>query len=341
MMRLPDFRFHAPETLEEAAAILADKGSDAMILAGGTDLLPNMKRGQHTPKHLLTLRRISSLCAVRSGSGLTLGAGLTLTQLLDNQSIRKDYTALWQAAQVVATPQLRNRATLGGNICLDTRCNFYDQSKEWRKAINYCLKKDGDICWVATSSKTCLAVSSTDTAPALVALNAKIRLVSAAGERVIRLEDFYNNDGLDYLNRRADEILSEVILEPACAWKSTYWKLRRRGSFDFPVLAVAVAVKLTDDGTVEDARIVLGAVASMPMLSTDAAEFLRGKKIDNEVIEETGRIAAKIARPVNNTDLAPPWRKKVIPEFMSYAFREVRGDDISSLRKRVAHQSRS
>lgn len=341
MMRLPYFRFHAPETIAEAARILAGEGPDAMILAGGTDLLPNMKRGQQTPKHLVALRHIQSLRDIRNGSGLTIGAGLSLTALLANESVQQNYTALWQAAKVVATPQLRNMATLGGNICLDTRCNFYNQGEEWRKAINYCLKKDGEICWVATSSKTCLAVSSTDTAPALIALGAKIRLVSADNERVVDLKDFYHDDGIDYMGRRADEILGEVILQPASGWKSTYWKLRRRGSFDFPILSVAAAVKLSDDGTVEDARIVLGAVASKPMVSTEASKFLIGKKIIDEVIEETGRIATKVARPVDNTDLAPPWRKKMIPVFMSYALRELRGDNVTALRQRVAHQARN
>jgi len=341
MMRLPYFRFHAPGTIEEAARILAGEGPDAMILAGGTDLLPNMKRGQQTPKHLVALRHIQPLRDIRNGSGLTVGSGLTLTALLANESVQQNYTALWQAANLVATPQLRNMATLGGNICLDTRCNFYNQGEEWRKAINYCLKKDGEICWVATSSKTCLAVSSTDTAPALVALGAKIRLVSAEGERVVDLQDFYNDDGVNYMGRRADEILTEVILKPASGWKSTYWKLRRRGAFDFPIMSVAAAVKLSDDGTVEDARIVLGAVASQPMVATEATEFLIGKKIIDEVIEETGRIATRVARPVDNTDLAPPWRKKVIPVFMSYALRELRGDDVTALRQKVAHQSRT
>jgi 4-hydroxybenzoyl-CoA reductase subunit beta len=341
MMRLPYFRFHTPETVEEAARILDGEGPDAMILAGGTDLLPNMKRGQHTPKHLVALRQIQPLKDVRNGTGLTIGAGLSLTALLGNETVQQNYTALWQAASLVATPQLRNMATLGGNICLDTRCNFYNQSEDWRKAIDYCLKKDGEICWVATSSKTCLAVSSTDTAPALIALGAKIRMVSAQGERVVDLKDFYNEDGINYMGRRANEILTEVILDPASAWKSTYWKLRRRGSFDFPVLSVAAAAKLSDDGTVEDARIVLGAVASKPMFSNEVIEFLIGKKIDDQVIEEAGRIATRVARPVDNTDLAPPWRKKVIPVYMSYALRELRGDDVTELRQKVAHQSRS
>ncbi len=341
MMRLPPFRLHSPTSISEAAKILSEEGTDAMLLAGGTDLLPNMKRGQQTPSTLVSLRRIKSLSEFSNGSGLTLGAGLTLSRLLENDSVREMYQGLWQAADVVATPLIRNTATIGGNVCLDTRCDYYNQNEDWRKAINYCLKKDGEICWVATTSKTCRAVSSTDTAPALVALGARVRLVSANGERVIEMKDLYQNDGADYMQRRPEEILSNVILDPMQGWRSTYWKLRRRGSIDFPILSVAAAIRADDGGTLEQARIVLGAVSSQPLLSTDATEFLVGKKLTDEVIEETGRIMAKLAKPRDNTDLTPIWRKKMVPVFVNYALRELRGDDVSELRKRIAHRART
>ena len=219
-------------------------------------------------------------------------------------------------------------ATIGGNICLDTRCNYYNQNEDWRKAINYCLKKDGDTCWVVTKSKTCRAVSSTDTAPALISLGAGVRLVSAGGERVVKLEDFYRNDGTDYMVRQPGEILTDIILDTDAGWRSTYWKLRRRGSFDFPILSVAAAMQIDKGGTIRQARIVLGAVASMPLLSGEASEFLAGKKLTDEVIEETGRILAQVAKPVNNADLTPLWRKKVIPSFLSRALRELRLNDV-------------
>jgi len=312
-----------------------------MLLAGGTDLLPNMKRGQQTPGTLVSLRRIKSLNDFSNGSGLKLGAGLTLAQLLQNNTVRESYTGLWQATSVVATPLLRNTATIGGNICLDTRCNYYNQNEDWRKAINYCLKKDGEICWVATTSKICRAVSSTDTAPALISLGAKVRLVSASGERVVGMQDLYQNDGADYMQRRPGEILSEVILDPMPGWRSTYWKLRRRGAIDFPILSVAAAMRADDGGVIEEARIVLGAVSSQPLLSTEATEFLTGKKLSDEVIEETSRIMAKLAKPRGNTDLTPIWRKKMVPSFVNHALRELRGDDVSELRKRIAHQQRN
>jgi 4-hydroxybenzoyl-CoA reductase subunit beta len=247
MMRLPWFRHESPRSIAEAARMLAAEGPNAMLIAGGTDLLPNMKRRQQAPQVLVSLRRVDGMRTVANGTGLTLGAALTLTEVVDAGAVREHYRGLWQAASQVATEQLRNMGTLGGNLCLDTRCNYYDQNHEWRKAIDFCMKKDGATCWVATASKRCVAVSATDCAPALLALDARVRLVSSGGERVLPLADLYRNDGIDYLTRRSDEILVDVVLPDARSWRSSYWKLRRRGSFDFPVLGVAAAVK-TDGG---------------------------------------------------------------------------------------------
>ena len=338
MMRLPWFQFKAPTSVAEAARILAGEGPRGMLIAGGTDLLPNMKRRQQTPATLISLGRVEGLKKVSNGSGLTLGAGLTLTEVVGTDAVREKYRGLWQAASQVATPHLRNMGTLGGNLCLDTRCNYYNQNADWREAIGYCMKKEGKTCWVATASKRCLAVSSTDTAPALIALGAKVRLVSAAGEREVELADLYNNDGIDYITRKPDEILTEVVLPEAGACKSTYWKLRRRGSFDFPLLGVAAALRIAPDGSVAEARLVLGAVSSQPLLVGKASEFLVGKKLSDEVIAEAGALAASRAKPMDNTDLDVYWRKEVVPSFVGYALREVRGDDMRAVRLHTARQ---
>jgi 4-hydroxybenzoyl-CoA reductase subunit beta len=336
MMRLPLFAFRAPTTLEEAARILHGEGPSAMALAGGTDLLPNMKRRQQVPRTLLSLRRIDSLRATQFGeSGARLGACLTLADIAADPRLRNGATALAQAAGSVATPQIRNMATLGGNLCLDTRCNYYDQNYEWRKAINFCMKKDGVTCWVAPSSPKCMAVSSTDTAPALIALGARVRLVSQSGEREIPLADLYNNDGMNYLHRRPDEILAEVLLDPMHGWRSTYWKLRRRGSFDFPVLSVAAAARISRDAVAQEARIVIGSVASRPLVAGEAAAFLIGRALTDETIAETAAMAARIAKPLDNTDFDMSWRKKVTAEFVTYALRELRGDDVGIERSAV------
>ncbi|HXX86603.1 MAG TPA: FAD binding domain-containing protein [Casimicrobiaceae bacterium] len=334
-MRLPWFRYQAPRSIPEAAKILAAEGPDAMLIAGGTDLLPNMKRRHQVPRTLVSLRHVDEMKEARNGNGLTLGSGLTLTQLVRLDMVREQYRGLWQAASQVATVHLRNMGTLGGNLCLDTRCSYYNQNYEWRKAIDFCMKKDGEICWVATASKRCVATSSTDCAPALISLGAKVRLASGAGEREVLLADLYRNDGIDYLTRRPDEILTEVMLPDARSWKSTYWKLRRRGAFDFPVLGVAAAAKLAPDGTVEEARIALGAVSSHPFL-TRAGDFLAGKRLTDEVIAEAGAMVASRAKPMDNADFDVYWRKHVVGEFVGYALREIRGDDMSAVRRRVA-----
>ena len=336
MMRLPLFAFRAPTTLEEAARILHGEGPSAMALAGGTDLLPNMKRRQQVPRTLLSLRRIEALRAIQFGeSGARLGACLTLADIAADPRLRNGTTALAQAAGSVATPQIRNMGTLGGNLCLDTRCNYYDQNYEWRKAINFCMKKDGVTCWVAPSSPKCMAVSSTDTAPALIALAARARLVSQSGEREIPLADLYNNDGMNYLHRRPDEILAEVLLDPMHGWRSTYWKLRRRGSFDFPVLSVAAAARISQDAVAQEVRIVIGSVASRPLVAGEAAAFLMGRTLTDETIAEAAAMAARIAKPLDNTDFDMSWRKKVTAEFVTYALRELRGDDVGIERTAV------
>src|SRR5256885_8095533 len=190
---------------------------------------------------------------------------------------------------------LRNMGIFGGNLCLDTRCNYYDQNYEWRKAIDFCMKKDGDTCWVATSSPKCLAVSSTDTAPALIALGATVTLVGANAARRISLTEMYRNDGIDYLTRKPAEILAQVHLPPLDGWRSTYWKLRRRGAFDFPVLSVAAALKVGANGAVEAARIVLGAVASRPIEVPEAGASLVGHPLTDEAIAAASGLAARPA----------------------------------------------
>jgi 4-hydroxybenzoyl-CoA reductase subunit beta len=328
MMRLPWFEHRAPNSVAEAVRILAGEGPHAMPIAGGTDLLPNMKRRHQAPKVLVSLRRIEALRA----NGEALGAGLTLTQIIRKPELP---LGLRQAAHQVATVHLRNMGTIGGNLCLDTRCNYYNQNYEWRKAIGFCLKKEGDVCWVATASKRCVAASATDCAPALIALGAAVKLESVSGERSVALEDLYNNDGIDYLKRRPDEILTAVHIPPG--WKSTYWKLRRRGAFDFPVLGVGAAIRLDGD-TVEQARIALGAVASRPFLVDKAGAFLAGKKLTDEVIEEASGLVASRAKPMDNTDLDLYWRKGVSAQFVAYALRELRGDDLREARLRIARQ---
>jgi len=345
MMRLPGFRYRAPRTVADAAAWLAENPADTMLLAGGTDLLPNMKRRQQTPGTLIGLRAIRELTEISSGDGLdgldglTIGAAVTLSTLVSHPDIRQNYPGLYQAAAQVATPHLRNMGTIGGNLCLDTRCTYYDQTYQWRKAIDFCMKKDGDTCWVATSSPRCLAVSSTDTAPILQALGASVTLQSTRGARVVALADLYANDGMHYLTRQPDEILTKVTL-PAmdgAGWRSAYWKLRRRGSFDFPVAAAAVAAQF-DGPEIVDVRVVLGAVASRPVASDQAAAVLRGNRLTDDLIAEASAVGADVARPMDNTDFELVWRKSMVRTLIASALCEIRGDDMRARRRQIARQ---
>ena len=334
-MRLSRLQYCAPDTIREAVERLAGAPASAMFVAGGTDLLPNMKRRQQCPTTLIGLRRIAELKQVSNGDGLTIGAGVTLTHLIDVPGLRERHRGLWQAASQIATPLLRNMGTVGGNLCLDTRCNYYDQNYEWRKAIHFCMKKDGDTCWVAPSSPKCLAVSSTDLGPMLWALGASVRLISAHGQRSVDVRDLYRNDGIHYLARRPDELLASVRV-PDGPWRSSYWKLRRRGAFDFPVLSVAAAARLDHDGSVAEARLVLGAVSSCPMEVRDAAAVLAGHPLTDSAITRAADLAAQPARPMDNTDFTLHWRKKMVREFVTYSLREIRGDDVAGLRHKIS-----
>src|SRR5437763_1811844 len=216
MMRLPKFEYHVPRTVAEAVKIVADVASEAQFVAGGTDLYPNMKRRQQMPKTVISVMRLPELNQVSGGgrSGGVIGASMTLTDVIENSIIKRDYPVIASAARTISTPILRNMGTIGGNLLLDTRCNYYDQNYEWRKAINFCLKKDGDVCWVAPGSSKCWAVQSSDLVPVMVAIGAKFRLVSTLGERMIDATGFYNDDGIDYLKKRPDELLVDIQLPP-------------------------------------------------------------------------------------------------------------------------------
>jgi len=214
--------------------------------------------------------------------------------------------------------------TIGGNLLLDTRCNYYDQNYEWRKGINFCMKKDGDICWVAPSSPKCWAVQSSDPVPLMVAIGAKVRLVSARGERLLEARELYNNDGIQYLNKRPDELLTEIHLPPRNGLRAVYKKLRRRGSFDFPVLGVAAALNVEADGSIRDAKLILGGVAPAPIEVGDAERALVGGRLDREAIDAAADACYLKARPLDNTDFLMNWRKQMARPFVVRALEELR-----------------
>jgi 4-hydroxybenzoyl-CoA reductase subunit beta len=326
MMRLPPFRYLAPVSVTDAVKLMADHGPEAMLVAGGTDLYPNMKRRQFEPSVLVGLRGVRDLAGVRpaASGGLAIGAGTTLTAVSRHAQVRGRYDALATAAGVVSTPQLRNMGTLGGNVCVDTRCNYYNQSYQWRKAVNFCMKKDGEICLVAPGSSRCWAVSSSDTAPVLWSLGASVRLAGPGGERTIPISALYRDDGIQYLAKQPGDIVTEIVLPPADGLRSVYLKLRRRGSFDFPVLGVAAAVRM-DGETVREACIVLGAVASLPREAGAASALLVGQRLTPELIERAAEAAYRPAKPLDNTDFGHPYRKKMTRVFVARALRRLAG----------------
>ncbi len=325
MMRLPAFRYVAPKTAREAARILRDHGPEAMPVAGGTDLFPNMKRRQFEPKVVVGLRQIQGAAAIAPNGGLRLGALATLTRISEDPVVLARWPVLAHAAGQVASPLLRNAATIGGNLCVDTRCNYYNQSEFWRASIGYCMKKDGDICLVAPGSRTCWALSSSDTAPVMIALGAAVVLVGPDGEREIPVAELYGRDGIAYLSKRPEEILTGIHVPDRSGWRAAYRKLRRRGSIDFPLLGVAAAVRLGTGNVVEEARIVLGAVHTHPVEANDAADFLRGRVLDAATIEMAAGIAYKAAKPLDNADLVYSWRKRMVRVEVARALRELAG----------------
>ncbi len=326
MLRLPRFDHHAPRSLDAAIRLLAEAGEPAVPVGGGTDLYPGMKRGLLEPGAIVSLRGIRELRGIRRNAegGLTVGATTTLGELAQDRRIRVRYTALAQAAGLVATPQIRAMATVGGNLCSDTRCNYYDQSYLWRRAVDFCLKKDGDVCRVAPGSPRCWAVSSSDLAPVAVALGGRARLVSVRGARTIPMREFFRDDGMDHLGKSADEILADVALPPSAGVLSTYLKLRRRGSTDFPVLGLAVAARIDGKGVCDVARIVVGTVAPAPLEVPEAERILVGDRLSDDRIEQAAEAVFNAVKPMDNTDLTPYHRKRAARLYVRRALTDLR-----------------
>ncbi len=325
MLRLPTFAYLQPTSIDEALKMKQDAGPEGMYVAGGTDLYPNMKRRHQEPKTVISLSGLDDLhhVTINPGDGTAIGAGTTLSEIETHGALAQHYPVVTKATKLIATPLLRNMGTIGGNLCLDTRCNYYNQSYEWRKSIDFCMKKDGEICWVAPSSPRCWAISSTDLAPVMVALDAQFTLIGTNGERRVPAGHFYNDDGIEYLTKRPEEILADVRLPAANGWDATYWKLRRRGSFDFPVLGVAAWVEWDGD-TVRDARVVLGGVASFPKLMAAAREAIVGTDLNDDAIAAAAQAAFKPAKPMDNTDFGLAWRKEMTRNYVRGALEELR-----------------
>jgi len=337
VLRLPPINLQSPSTVQDAAKAIS-KGN-ARLVAGGTDLWPNMKRRHQKAETVISLMSIPGLDTIgSSGSDIHIGGTATLANIIRDDKIRDRFPAFAKAVASISSPPLRNMGTIGGNLCIDTRCTYYNQTEEWRRSIDYCLKEEGTICWVATKSPRCWAHSASDSAPMLCALDATVKLESASGERVIPLADMYVDDGIDYLSKQADEILTEVTIpgtSDSNHCRSAFWKLRRRGSIDFSTMSVAAALWMDDDDIVTRASMYLGAVGPAPMPVAEVASVLVGNKISEEGINEVAHVAHKIARPMDNTDFAPSWRGKMTEQYAIAALREIAG--LPQLRMQPRH----
>jgi 4-hydroxybenzoyl-CoA reductase subunit beta len=320
-LSLPQFKLLRPRTVEEAVSRLGDYAGNILVLAGGTDLIPSMRQKLFEPEYVLDLRGIPAMRGLKPqpDGSVEIGALTTLRAIERSDFLRQHYPVLTQAAATVASPVLRNMGTIGGNICLDTRCLWYNQSLTWRKGCGFCIKKDGDLCHVAPGGTKCWAVFSGDTPPALLCLNAEIEIASARGTRRVPLQDFYTGLGENYRKLEPNELVTRVFLPASAAdYRGVYRKLRVRGSIDYPLAGVAVMIKRTN-GHVADARIGITAVNPAPLLVKGASELLAGKAVDEALAEAAGDLAAKICKPLTTSALTPEYRREMIRVFTKRA----------------------
>jgi 4-hydroxybenzoyl-CoA reductase subunit beta len=342
-LSLPDFKLLRARELQQALEFLSKcaggalpgqtaRGPDSRerlslhdsglrVIAGGTDLIPSMKQKLFEPEYVLDVRAIRELRGIRplADGGVEIGALTTLREIERSAFLRQYYPVLAEAAASVASPVLRNMGTIGGNICLDTRCLWYNQSLTWRKGCGFCIKKDGDLCHVAPGGTKCWAAFSGDTPPALLCLDAELEVASATGTRRVALRDFYTGLGDNYRNLQQNELLTRVFLPASTAgFTGVYRKLRVRGSIDYPLAGVAVVMKRAN-GHVSDARIGITAVNPAPLLVAGVSDLLSGKIIDESMAEAAGDVAAKISKPLTTSALTPEYRREMIRVFTKRA----------------------
>ncbi len=305
---LPEFEVKRPTSVAEAVAMA--KQSSAVFLAGGTDLIPNLRRGIGDPEVLIDLSGLQELGEIiADGNSLKIGAGVKLNQLLDDPDIARDYKLIREAAETIAGTSHRFDATVGGNLCLDTRCQYYNQSHWWRSANNFCLKYKGDICHVAPKGKVCRAVFSGDLAPGMLIHNAQVQLLSDSGQRTIDLADMYQEDGAKSLLIEPGELLLSVTINKLPGYKTAYRKMRVRGGVDFPLAGVALAI-LGDATSIDDIRAAYTGTNSRP-IRLENMEQLSGKALSEETLALLRKILFKQIMPMRSTFTPSTYRRKV------------------------------
>lgn len=323
MQALPQFEFLEPNSIDEATTLLARLGAQNMIIGGGTDMVPSLRQRLFSPKYVMSLQNIDGLTGIcwDDTTGLEIGALTTLRSVEQNADVQR-LPIIAEAAHAVGSPQLRQMATVGGNLCLDTRCHVYNQSEAWRSCNDACLKMGGVYCSIVPRAKKCFAVFSADLAPALVALDAQITLVSARGQRTISLKDFYTGNGAKPNGKEPDEVLTKVVVPARMSgYRTTYLKYRVRESIDFPISGVALSVRLQGKENIcRDPRLVITGVATAPLTVKGVSELLDGASLTETLIEKVAILAKKTAIPVANAAGAHGHRKQMIYEFTKMAF---------------------
>jgi 4-hydroxybenzoyl-CoA reductase subunit beta len=330
---LPSFQLFRPRTLSEALGMLsADRGVRATrVLAGGTDLLPSMRQKLFEPECVLDVRHIGELRGIgETEQGIEIGALTTLHEIEHSNVLRLQYPVLVEAAKTVASPVIRNMGTIGGNICLDTRCLWYNQSLAWRKSCGFCIKKDGDLCHVAPGGSKCWAAFSGDTPAALLCLNTEIEIASAMGTRRIPLNEFYTGEGDTFRKLAPNELVTRIFLpRSAAGYRGMYSKLRIRGSIDYPLTGVAVVLRKTN-GHVNNVRIALTAVNPRPVLVQGLEDIYPNGDMDESAAEYLGELAARTAKPLTTSALTPEYRREMVRVFTKRALLALSGDSRSN-----------
>jgi len=308
---MPNFTLHRPESVADAVRLRTEE-ADALYVAGGTDMLVNVRRGIEQPKALIDLSGIEEIKSIADDEhGLHIGAGVRLSELANHPTVIASYGAVAEAARAVAGPTHQNYGTVGGNLCLDTRCLFYNQSEWWRKSNDYCLKERGEICHVAPGGKRCFAAFSGDVAPAMLVHDATVDILGTDGMRTIPLGDLYRADGMNHLTLSPGEMVVRVHLPKSSAGvPSSYEKNRVRGSIDYPLAGVAVWLKQSG-GKVEELRIATTGVNTHPGWIKNLEKF-SGKALDEAALDEIREMVRSQSRPMRTTTVKPWYRRRVV-----------------------------
>jgi 4-hydroxybenzoyl-CoA reductase subunit beta len=325
MLRLPAFEYHRPATVEAALGLLREHGADARFVAGGTDLIPNMKHRLFEPGHLVALSSIEAIHGIRIDDGvLDIGAGETLSAVANDAWVMRHAPALAKAARHVAGPQIRNRGTLGGNLCLDTRCTYYNQTEFWRSALGFCLKKDGDVCHVTRVGRKCVAAHSADTPPVLMVLGAEVVIEGPAGSRRLPVRELFVADGIHNTRLEHGELVTRIRIPLRADAVCVYRKLRQRKAVDFPLLTVAVAAERDGGGALSNVRGVVTGLGSRPRELTGWGDILQSGSLDDEAIEALAERAFAQCHPLENAIVDPTWRRAMVPVEVRRALQELR-----------------